>query len=160
MTFAVSYTYIEMSEFSSIGPLPDLQIGVDITAPGGDIYSAMPSMFMEADGYAYLSGTSMAAPNVAGVAASVRQYIKEKYPEYTSRQIQSLVWRLLMSTATPLFEADGTPITPRQQGSGLVNIEAAVTTNGYLEVTGTDRVKLELGHDKTGTESMFFPLKW
>lgn len=148
MTFAVSYTYIEMSEFSSIGPLPDLQIGVDITAPGGDIYSAMPSMFMEADGYAYLSGTSMAAPNVAGVAASVRQYIKEKYPEYTSRQIQSLVWRLLMSTATPLFEADGTPITPRQQGSGLVNIEAAVTTNGYLEVTGTDRVKLELGHDK------------
>ena len=50
-----------MSDFSSWGPTPDLQLRPDITAHGGDITSAV------AGGYDVYSGTSMAAPNMADI---------------------------------------------------------------------------------------------
>ncbi|KAJ0311147.1 hypothetical protein COL516b_001851 [Colletotrichum fioriniae] len=50
--------------FTNIGPLYDLQIKPDIAAPGGKIYSTWID-----DSYTIQSGTSMAAPYIAGVAA-------------------------------------------------------------------------------------------
>jgi len=55
---------------------------VDIFAPGGEIYSAMPG-----DEYAFSGGTSMAAPAVAGVAALVRSY----YPKLTAAQVKHII---------------------------------------------------------------------
>ena len=52
------------SDFSSWGGLYDLQIKPDIAAPGGRIFSTALN-----GGYATLSGTSQAAPYIAGVAA-------------------------------------------------------------------------------------------
>ena len=54
-----------MSDFSSWGPTSDLKIKPEITAHGGEIYSAVPGQ-----GYDRLSGTSMAAPNQAGAAGA------------------------------------------------------------------------------------------
>lgn len=51
---------------------------VDICAPGKSIYSTLPS-----NEYGYNSGTSMASPVCAGLAALVRQ----KFPEYTPEQV-------------------------------------------------------------------------
>lgn len=33
-----------MSSFSSIGPLPNLELKPEITAPGGNIYSSVPTI--------------------------------------------------------------------------------------------------------------------
>lgn len=53
-----------LAYFSSRGPSLDGVVKPDIVAPGYDVRSSIPG-----DGYGWLSGTSMAAPHAAGVAA-------------------------------------------------------------------------------------------
>ena len=55
---------------------------VDIFAPGGEIYSATPE-----NEYDTNSGTSMAAPAVAGVVALIRSY----YPKLTAAQVKQII---------------------------------------------------------------------
>lgn len=55
---------------------------VDVFAPGVDIYSTTPDQ-----GYASFSGTSMASPVTAGVAAVLRSY----FPELTARQVREII---------------------------------------------------------------------
>ncbi len=55
---------------------------VDVFAPGAKIYSTMPG-----NKYKALSGTSMAAPGVAGVAALIRSY----YPKLSAAQVKEII---------------------------------------------------------------------
>lgn len=55
---------------------------VDVFAPGVDIYSCVPNSKYES-----LDGTSMAAPVVAGMAATLRAY----FPEITAEQTKALI---------------------------------------------------------------------
>lgn len=55
---------------------------VDVFAPGAQIYSTMPE-----GEYTYQSGTSMAAPAVAGLAALIRSY----YPKLTAEQVKKII---------------------------------------------------------------------
>lgn len=55
---------------------------VDVFAPGVDIYSTTPDQ-----GYDSFSGTSMAAPVTAGVAAVLRSY----FPELTAKQVREII---------------------------------------------------------------------
>ncbi|KMK76635.1 peptidase S8 [Alkalihalobacillus pseudalcaliphilus] len=80
--------------------------GLDIVAPGVEVEST----YLNGE-YASLSGTSMATPHVAGVAA----LIKAKNPMLSNEEIR----QQLVQTATPLGSAD-------MYGSGLVNAEVAV----------------------------------
>lgn len=59
-----------LSFFSNYGA-----VGVDLAAPGSSIYSTTPH-----DGYANMSGTSMASPTTAGVAAHVLSHFPELGP--------------------------------------------------------------------------------
>lgn len=65
------------AEFTNFG-----QKDVDVFAPGVDIYSTIPGSV-----YDNASGTSMAAPVVAGLAALVWSY----YPDFTAVQIKDII---------------------------------------------------------------------
>ena len=60
----------QISSFSSWGPGTSLTLKPEITAPGGHIYSSLPGGV-----YGDMSGTSMASPQMAGIAAGLRQYL-------------------------------------------------------------------------------------
>lgn len=55
---------------------------VDVFAPGVKIYATVPN-----NSYEYLQGTSMASPNVAGVAALIRAY----YPQFTAAEVKKII---------------------------------------------------------------------
>ncbi len=134
-----------MSTFSSWGPTPDLRMKPEITAPGGNIYSTK-----EDDGYQNMSGTSMAAPQVAGAAALAMQYLKEQKLEGNPADLAKT---LLMNTAVPIVDADSyggsTPYFVRQQGAGAMDIKGALESGALVTATGTHDAledgKLELG---------------
>jgi subtilisin family serine protease len=76
---AMSSNYDENlpATFSNYG-----QKNVDIFAPGVQIYSTIPN-----NEYARYNGTSMASPEVAGVAALIRSY----YPELSASQVKHVI---------------------------------------------------------------------
>ncbi|MED1642985.1 Ig-like domain-containing protein, partial [Brevibacillus agri] len=90
----------QRADFSSVGK------GLDLMAPGVDIMST--SLGGE---YQTRSGTSLAAPHVAGAAA----VIWSEKGQTTNREVREL----LTESATPLGES-------RFYGKGLLNLEAAL----------------------------------
>ncbi|MEO5577016.1 MAG: S8 family serine peptidase [Gaiellaceae bacterium] len=107
-----------VASFSSSGPTPlSLQLKPDVSAPGVGILSAAPR-----NAYATLSGTSMAAPHVAGAAALLLQ----RHPTWTPAQVKSA----LALTGDPVFanelKAEQTPTL--RGGGGVVNLPRADAT--------------------------------
>lgn len=136
-----------VSSFSSKGPAPDLTIKPEISAPGGGIRS---SVLGANNAYEVYSGTSMATPHMAGEAALLRQYIEKNYPDVKGEALGNLVNSLLMSTASPSRELDGTYYPVRRQGAGVANIANAIESGAYLFVEGCKRPKAEVGSSKDG----------
>gem|GEM_PF-808677 len=142
-----------MSDFSSWGPAPDLKMKPEITAPGDPVYSSVLD-----NGYENLSGTSMAAPNAAGAAALIKQYVQNKTGAASSAEISGLVQSLMMSTAVPVQDEEGQYYSPRKQGAGMVSIRQAMQAEAYLSVEGSSRPKAELGYNTDGRFSFTFTI--
>ncbi len=152
-----------MSDFSSWGPTPDLQLKPEITAHGGSILSAVPGQ-----DYDRISGTSMATPNMSGVTALLRQYVKASFPDKADDPVAvtAFVNQLLMSTTDIVYNTNGLPYSPRKQGAGLANLVNSAATPAFIRTydrkTGEvmDKSKIELGDDpaKTGTYVLKFAI--
>jgi len=132
-----------LSSFSSYGMSPELELKPDLAAPGGEIRSAWP-LSLIASGVNTISGTSMAAPHAAGVAALLLQF----KPTLQAKDMRSL----LMNTSVPRLFLNGGTVTSfndyvQQQGAGMINVPAAAAaiTNG-VSVTPS---KLSLGASTT-----------
>ena len=99
-----------LASFSSAGPTPlSYRLKPDVVAPGVTILSSSPAATWE-----LASGTSMAAPHVAGAAALLRR----RHPEWTVDQLRSA----LVTTAAPVRRASA-----HSQGGGVVDVAAAVS---------------------------------
>ena len=171
-----------VSSFSSWGVPGSLLMKPEITAPGGNIYSVAGTNRTKtgyaggSDKYELLSGTSMAAPHIAGMSALVAQYMKETdfaelnpslAENYTRRAI---IQSLLMSTATPMADDYGYA-SVLQQGAGLADVSNAVSASSvvmmkdaglttYTGAAADGKVKAELGDDpgRTGEYSYSFTI--
>ena len=143
----------KMSDFSSWGVSPDMHLKPEVTAPGGNIYSSVPG-----GGYQYKSGTSMATPQITGVSAVVLERVQNDplFSSMSARQKADVVQNLIMGTAVPVADPNagsGAYYSPRKQGAGLVNVQAATTSSVYPTVNGaTDasRPKADLGDGTKG----------
>ena len=86
---ALNYEYNEnlVASFSNYG-----KNNVDLFSPGVQIYATVPE-----NKYKFLDGTSMAAPEVAGVAALIRAY----FPKLKAREVKQI---LMESGLTPTIK--------------------------------------------------------
>ncbi|MFJ7729587.1 S8 family serine peptidase [Neobacillus sp. NPDC097160] len=130
-----------MTEFSSWGTTPGLELKPEITAPGGKIISTLNN-----DQYGEMSGTSMAAPHVAGSAALVQQYLQKdkRFNGLSVSERTHLAKTLLMNTAKVIDDANGHPFSPRLQGAGMMQTYNAVKTPVYVVNKSTGQAKVEL----------------
>ncbi|MFD9133214.1 S8 family serine peptidase [Streptomyces bottropensis] len=105
-----------IADFSSRGPNLDGTAKPDLTGPGVDITAAQSTQGSPPAGedYATHSGTSMAAPHVAGAAALVLQ----QHPDWSGARLKSLLTG--SAEPNPLLSA-------HQQGAGRVDLERAAT---------------------------------
>lgn len=158
--------YYTMSSFSSWGVPGNLTMKPEITAPGGSIYS-VDGLTEGGKAYETMSGTSMAAPQMAGLSALVIQYIEEnQLCEKTGLSARTLAQSLLMSTAKPVLEEQtGYYYSIMKQGAGLADATAAISADSYIlmneDATASyadGKVKAELLDDpqRTGDYSFSF----
>ncbi|MBP5173328.1 MAG: S8 family serine peptidase [Clostridia bacterium] len=172
----------KISDFSSWGVPGSLLMKPEITAPGGDIWSVLGAhktkngtVGQSGSGlnhqYESMSGTSMAAPHIAGLAAIVAQYLKENNISVDGYSRRAVIQSLLMSTATPMKTGNNF-ISILQQGAGLADVNSAVSGSSVIFMTDAagktlttatgaasdGKVKAEIGADpdRSGSYSYSF----
>ena len=124
-------TYRMTADFSSGGPRSgDSALKPDVAAPGVSVFSA--AMRTGTDGERG-SGTSMATPQVAGIAALVLQ----AHPSWTAEQVKAAIMNTASAAAVRGYD-------PRLSGAGLVQPRRAVDTLA-LATTGPGTASLSFG---------------
>lgn len=137
----------DMSPFSSWGPTPSLDFKPEISAPGGNIYSTQNN-----NKYTNLSGTSMAAPNTSGSEALIIEAAKKNLG-LSGRELVEYAKNTVINTAKVEMNKNNTsvPYSPRQQGSGLIQIKDAINNSVIVtDDNGSSAVALkEIGNTDT-----------
>jgi len=124
-----------IASFSSGGPrFGDSFLKPEITAPGVSTFSTAIGTGNQGE---FLSGTSMAAPHVAGVAALVKQ----AHPDWKEEKLKAAI----VGTGNPGAVAG---FTPRLAGAGLVQPYAAVLTNAVAAGGEHGVIALNFGYQE------------
>ncbi|MCK9687427.1 S8 family peptidase [Scleromatobacter humisilvae] len=108
-----------IASFSSQGPrIGDSVLRPGVTAPGVSVASTASG---SGNGFEILSGTSMATPGVAGVAALAKQ----AHPTWSQADLRAAI----VQTASPSMMLD---LLERNEGAGLVQALGATTTQAVV----------------------------
>ena len=127
------------AEFSSVGPTTiSHRLKPDVAAPGVDVLSSISG-----GGWAEFSGTSMAAPHVAGAAALLRQ----RHPAWSVDQLKSA----LVQSGTDSTQSRTRAAGPRFQGGGVVALARADRPLVFAQPTALSFGLLARGQTGTGT---------
>lgn len=114
---------------------------VDVFAPGVNIYSTLPG----GNKYGAMSGTSMATPVVAGVAALILEY----FPELSAEQVKYVINK----SAEPVTEKVKLPGTADSVNLADISITGG-EVNAYNAVKLASTLKGERSKDANGSEKM------
>ena len=158
LSFNKTYVKAVIANSSSKGVTNNLTLGVDVTGYGTSVYSAANDQ-----SYKQMTGTSMAAPNVAGVFAAVRQYVKNNSSIFNATakaDIAKVATKLIMSNTTLLYDLNDVLASPREQGAGLASISDAISANAYIATQSSDyKTKIELGDKLSKNITLTFTIE-
>ncbi|GIW08909.1 MAG: hypothetical protein KatS3mg060_3714 [Dehalococcoidia bacterium] len=116
-----------LADFSSRGPSPEGFLTPDVVAPGVNIvaagYGPSPNPLA---GFGQVSGTSMAAPHVAGAAALLRQ----ARPDWSPAQIRAA---LMATASSDVRDGDGKLLPPLSRGAGQIDVARAAAASILVE---------------------------
>ncbi len=132
------------SGFSSYGPLPNLGLKPDLTAPGGFIRSTYPLDIEGSNGYAVLNGTSFSSPHVAGAVALLLEARPDISPSQVRPRLQNTADPILWSGDRDLGLLEAT----HRQGAGLLQIDNAILNETFVAPSA-----LALGESEAGAST-------
>ncbi|OGX80254.1 peptidase S8/S53 subtilisin kexin sedolisin, partial [Exiguobacterium sp. SH31] len=135
-----------LSAFTSWGVTPNLDFKPELSAPGGQIFSTLND-----DQYGLMSGTSMAAPHVAGGAALVLQRVDQEF-NLSGKQRVTMAKNLLLNTSKSITDIgpynlqlkQSLPYSPRRGGAGLMQLHAAVSSPAVAYEKDSKEAKVAL----------------
>jgi minor extracellular serine protease Vpr len=147
--------YQRVAGFSSAGPRnPDSALKPEITAPGVSVKSTASGTGNQGT---RMSGTSMASPMTAGVAALVT----EAHPAWETEAIKAALINTAEAGTGKIAAATATQpgYNVRTAGSGVVQAQRAVNTVSYVTTAG-GRDTLDFGYRpiSTGTFTVTLPM--
>ncbi|XP_077248378.1 subtilisin-like protease SBT3.10 [Tasmannia lanceolata] len=130
----------------------------DIAAPGVSILAAYPPTSVTEDGFAFDSGTSMACPHVAGIAA----LIKSLHKDWSPAAIKSAIVTTASQTGTDgeMIAAEGgnrKPADPFDIGRGLINPNKATDPGLIYDMSMGDYVQFlcSMGYKSSAISKVF-----
>ncbi|KAL2542369.1 Subtilase family protein [Abeliophyllum distichum] len=128
-TYTGKYASTYVAYFSSRGPnsLSPAVLKPDIAAPGVDILAAYVPTRSNERGYVFDSGTSMAAPHVAGIAALLKSMHPNWSPAAIKSALMTTAWTTDPYSGEPIFAMGDIPkiADPFDYGGGVANPNGA-----------------------------------
>ncbi len=129
-------TYRQVADFSSSGPRwGDSWLKPDVAAPGVNLLSSLNGSGWKGT---TLSGTSMASPVTAGVAALV----KDVHPGWSPLRVKAAIANTADASAAKIIGYD-----PLRAGAGVVAADRAVSTT-VLATTSDGTTSLNFGYEQ------------
>lgn len=165
----------QVASFSSRGPNSILTniLKPDVIAPGVDILAAIPSVpaafypfysgnYTLVSDYALSSGTSMATPHVAGVAALLKAARTDWSPAAIRSALMTTAYSIDNNKGLLTDQATNLPATPLDYGAGHINPNKAMDPGIIYDLEFQDYVDLicSLGYNTTEMKALLRRNQW